>query len=41
MPDVEEIVLHVEVGVNLHVGLTQGHKGSNVQNPRRGQIVQL
>jgi hypothetical protein len=26
-------------GINPHVGLTKGHEGRNVQDPRRDQIV--
>jgi hypothetical protein len=32
-PDTEEIIPQVEMGVNPHVGLTQSHKGCDVQDP--------
>jgi hypothetical protein len=38
-PDVKEVVPKVEVGINSHVGLTQSHKGCDMQDPRGGQMV--
>jgi hypothetical protein len=29
-PDAEDIIPQVEVGINSHVGLAQGHEGRNV-----------
>jgi hypothetical protein len=41
MPVVEKIVSQDEMEVNPHIGLTQNHKGRDIQDPRGGQIVQL
>jgi hypothetical protein len=40
-PDTKEVVPQIEVGLNTHVGLTHGHKGRYVQDPRGGQVKQL
>jgi hypothetical protein len=39
--DVEEVVPLIEVRLDAHVGLTQGHKGHYVQDPQGGQVMQL
>jgi hypothetical protein len=39
--DAEEVVPHLQMGVNPHDGLAQSHKGHDVQNPQGGQIMQL
>jgi hypothetical protein len=39
--DVEEVVPHIEMGVNPHVGLAQSLGGRDVQDPHGGKIVQL
>jgi hypothetical protein len=36
MPDAEEIVLQVKMGVNPHIGLTQSHKDRDVLDPQEG-----
>jgi hypothetical protein len=36
---VKEVVPQIEVGLNPHVGLAQGHKGRYVQDPRGGQVM--
>jgi hypothetical protein len=38
---VKEVVPQIEVGLNSHVGLTQGHKDRYVQDPRGDQVVQF
>jgi hypothetical protein len=35
------VVSQFEVGLNPHIGLTQGHKGHHVQDPREGQVMQF
>jgi hypothetical protein len=37
----EEIAPQVKVGLNPHVGLTQGCEGRDMQDPRGGQMMQL
>jgi hypothetical protein len=38
-PGTEEIVPQIEVGLNPHVSLTQGHEGRHMQDPRRSQVM--
>jgi hypothetical protein len=35
----KEVVPQIEVVLDPHVGLTQGHKGRYVQDPQRGEMV--
>jgi hypothetical protein len=37
----KEVVSQITVEFNPHVGLTQGHKGRYVEDPRGGQVVQF
>jgi hypothetical protein len=38
-PDMKEVVPQVEVRASSHEGLTQSHKGHDMQDSQRGQIV--
>jgi hypothetical protein len=40
-PGAKEIVPQIEMGLNPHIGLAQGHEGCNMQDPRRSQMMQL
>jgi hypothetical protein len=40
-PTAKVVVPQVEAGVNPHEGLTQSHMGQDMQDPQRGQIVQV
>jgi hypothetical protein len=40
-PGAKEVHPQIKVGLNPHVGFTQGHKGCDMQDPRGGQVVQF
>jgi hypothetical protein len=37
----EEVVPHIKVGLNTHIGLAQAHESRRMQDPRGGQVMQL
>jgi hypothetical protein len=37
----EEVVPQVEVGLNQHVGFTQGYEGRDMYDPQRSQMMQF
>jgi hypothetical protein len=39
-PNTKEMVPHIKVGPNPHVGLAQRHRGHDMQDPR-GQVVEF
>jgi hypothetical protein len=36
-----KVVPQIEVGLNPHIGVTHGHIGHHVQDPRRGHVMQF
>jgi hypothetical protein len=40
-PGAKEVVPHIKLGFNPHVGLTYGYKGRDMHDPQGGQVMQF